>query len=140
MKLRVAKLAGLLASLTAVVLTASAAVHERNLEKSFEVKPGGKLLIKVDQGSVVVATGEAERVQVHVFHKVNGGSKARAEELFANHEVTFGQDGNTVSVMVKTLKQQGVSWSFGEPGLEASYQVNIPRKFNVELHTAGGDI
>ena len=48
------------------------------LEKSFEVKPGGKLAMEVDRGSIRVTTSESDRVQVHVVRELRRASESKA--------------------------------------------------------------
>jgi DUF4097 and DUF4098 domain-containing protein YvlB len=120
--------------------TFAASEIEGNLEKTFTVAAGGKLVIQADRGSIDVATDANAQVHVQVFRKVKGGSKAKAEELLADHEVTMNQDGNTVSVVAKTKSKLSWGWRTGQPNLEVRYVVSIPRRFDVELKTAGGDI
>src|SRR5207249_643867 len=109
------------------------------LEKSFTAAPGGKLMVDADRGAIEVTTDAADKVQVRVFRQVNGGSKADADALFANHEVAFDQQGDTITVTAKNKKQQ--LFSFGNrPGLEVRYEVSLPKKFDVALKTSGGPI
>src|SRR5206468_11465933 len=69
-----------------------------------------------------------------------GGSQAQADELFANHDVTFRQDGNTVSVIGRNKKDQFRFGNFRQPSLQVRYEIRIPRKYNADLNTSGGDI
>jgi DUF4097 and DUF4098 domain-containing protein YvlB len=117
----------------------AASGYEQSLEKSFAVSPGGKLIIQADRGAIGVATDASNRVRVKVFREVKGGSKAHADGLFANHEVTFAQDGNTLSVTARNKKDKTISWG-REPGLQVRYEVSVPKKFDVDLTTAGGDV
>ncbi len=116
------------------------ATYDQNLEKSFPVGAGGKLVIQADMGTIHVATDNADQVAITVLRKIKGGTKAQADEIFADHEVTFAQEGNTVSVIAKRKSQKLLSWHPGRPSLEVRYQVRIPRKFDVDLRTAGGDV
>src|ERR1051326_901999 len=117
----------------------AASGYEQSLEKSFAVSPGGKLIIQADRGAIGVATDASNRVRVKVFREVKGGSKAHADGLFANHEVTFAQDGNTLSVTARNKKDKTISWG-REPGLQVRYGVGVPKKFGVDVSTAGGDV
>src|SRR5437588_6522542 len=77
-----------------------AATYERNLEASFPVVSSGKppkLIIQADRGSIKVSTDSADKVQIRVFREIKSGTKAQADEVFANHEVQFLQDEKTVS-------------------------------------------
>jgi len=129
-----------LATVALFLRTGFAADYEQNLDKSFSVTSGGKLDIQADRGSIEVATDGSEKAEVRVFRKVKGGSKAQADELLNNHEVTLAQDGNTVSVVARNRKERSGFWSLGRANLDVRYQVSIPRKFDVELKTAGGNI
>src|SRR2546425_210416 len=70
--------------------------YDQNVEKSFAATPGGKLVIDADRGAIELTTDGEDKVQVRVFRQVNGGTKTEADTLFANHEVTFDQQGNTI--------------------------------------------
>jgi DUF4097 and DUF4098 domain-containing protein YvlB len=117
-----------------------AAEYEGNLEQAFSVAPGGKLVMQADRGSIDVTTDAGDKAQVRVLRKVKGGSQAQAEALLAEHQVTLQQEGNTISAVARNKSKVSWSWRPGQPVLTVHYQVNIPRKFEVELQTAGGDI
>jgi DUF4097 and DUF4098 domain-containing protein YvlB len=116
-----------------------AADYEANLEKSFSVNSGGKLVLDVDRGSVTVNGESAGKVEVHVFRKIKGASKEKADETFKNHEVVLAQDGNTVSVTAKDKSRSRIV-HFGEPNLQVRYEISIPKRFDVDLKTSGGNI
>src|ERR1051326_5089717 len=130
----------LAAALIAPRTAAAAPDYEQNIEKTLQVAPGGQFTLQADRGSVEVNTDQGNQVQVHVFRKVSGGTKANADELFANHEVTLTQDGNKVLVVAKNKTNKHFSWSINRPGMEVHYVINIPKKFDVELKTAGGNV
>src|SRR5262245_58451847 len=93
------KLAVTTVCLLGSALAIQAAGFESNLDKSFPVKPGGKLVLDADQGSCEIKTMEGgTSVEIHVKREVKQGTKADADELFAKHEVTFQHEGTVVSV------------------------------------------
>ena len=133
--------AGFFAGLLIGIGTAiGAAEYDRTIEKAFQVNTGGKLIVQADRGSIEVNSGTSDNVHVRVLRRVKGGSQARADELFANLEVTFKQDGNTVSVVGRNKKDSSRLGSIRQPNLQVRYEISLPRKFDVELKTAGGDI
>jgi DUF4097 and DUF4098 domain-containing protein YvlB len=132
--------AGLVMVLLLFTSSFAATEIEGNLDKTFAVASGGKLVIQADRGSIEVATDANNQVHVQVFRKVKGGTKSRAEELVTDHEVTIQQDGNTVSVVAKTKSKLSWSWRTGQAYLDVHYVVSIPRRFDVDLKTAGGDV
>jgi DUF4097 and DUF4098 domain-containing protein YvlB len=133
--------AGLLAGVSLGTISVLAAQEfDQNLDKSFRASPGGKLVIQADRGSITLDPKDSDQVQIRVLRKVKGGTKAQAYELFADHEVTFQQEGNTFTVVAKNKKNQSGFWRTGQPQLQVSYQVVLPKKFNVDLRASGGDI
>lgn len=116
-----------------------AADHESNLRKKFTASPGGKLVIEADRGSIEVTAKSEETVDVQVFREVTRASAAKAQEVFAAHEVTFQQEGNQVLVRAK-YKKEWPAWRFWRPNLQVRYQIAVPKQFNLDLKTAGGGI
>ncbi|MGA2748346.1 MAG: DUF4097 family beta strand repeat-containing protein [Verrucomicrobiota bacterium] len=114
--------------------------YQANLDKTFSVTPGGRLVVSADMGPIHVVAGPSDKVEIHVLRKVQGGTKSDADELFARHEVTFAQDGNTVSVISRNKHQSSWGWNVHRRYLEVSYEVTAPEQFDMELGTAGGDI
>jgi len=133
--------AGLLAgALFAAGTALSAAEFENNLDKSFPVSPGGKLVIDADRGAIEVTTTDADKAEVQVFRKVRYVSQSRANEIFAAHEVNFQQQGDQVSVRAQFHGGAGGWFTLARSSLQVRYQITIPKKFNVDLKTAGGTI
>src|SRR5438876_8800241 len=116
MKTKVKHLTGicLFGGLLALTQSSVAAEFEGNLEKTFSITGAGKLSIDADRGSITIKTSAADKVEARVFRKVKAGSKEKADELFKDHEVTFSQDGNSISVVAKQKSQRRLI-SFGEP-------------------------
>jgi len=119
--------------------SAAAAEVEKDLEHSFAVRPGGTLVIEADRGSIRVIAGGDEKVEVKVFRKASSASGARAEEILANHAVTFQQEGNEVRVRAESSKQIN-GWLGRLSNLQVRYEVAVPRQFNPDLRTAGGSV
>jgi DUF4097 and DUF4098 domain-containing protein YvlB len=132
--------AGLLAC-AAVLLSALTvrADAEDRIKKTFSVNPGGQLTVRADRGSITVTTTEANSVDVEVIRKVKGASDAKAETMFKDHEVTFSQDGNSVEVTAK-YKRELRFWEQIWNRFQVQYLIAIPKKFNLDLKTAGGAI
>src|SRR2546423_3266244 len=130
-------LAGLLLGIGTVV---GAAEYDQKIEKEFQVSTGGTLIVQADQGSIEVNSDASDKVHVRVLRHVKGGSQAQADELFGNHDVTFRQDGNTVSVIGRNKKDRFRFGSIRQPSLQVRYEISIPKRFDVDLNTSGGDI
>src|SRR5262245_60943953 len=118
---------------------ANATDFDNDLDKTFQVSPGGSLILDADQGSCDVATTAVDKVQIRVLRKTKNATQAQADELFANHQVTFEKDGQTVSVVAKNKKNASFRTS-NSPWLEVRYVIEIPKKFDLDLRTSGGDL
>ncbi|MBI3849358.1 MAG: hypothetical protein HY298_03550 [Verrucomicrobia bacterium] len=133
--------AGLLVGALFTAATAFAlGEYDNNLKKSFPASPGGKLVVDADRGAIDVTTGETDKVEVQVFRKLRGLSQSRADEIFKAHEMTFEQQADLVTVSAKFQGATGGLFNRGGSGLQVRYQISIPKKFNVDLKTAGGGI
>jgi hypothetical protein len=124
-------------AMTLAMTTYAGPKYEQNIDKTFDVAPGSQLEVSADMGTIHVVTGADNKLVIHVLRRVEGGEKKDADEIFSGHEVTFEQEGNTVSVVAKNKNH--TQWS-NRQSLEISYEITAPRKFNFELSTAGGDI
>lgn len=124
-------------ALASIPMVAWAEDFENNMEKSFTVSPGGKLKVEVDLGSVTVNTDADGKTEIHVYRKFKKGSQSDADKWFANHPVAVSQQGDEISITQKNKKP--FVWTRGID-VEVRYVVSIPRKFNVDLSTAGGSI
>src|SRR5262245_53954144 len=89
-----------LALLLASSLTVGAETQEQ-INKSFAVKPGGKLVLDVDFGSVQITTNSTGEVTIDVLRKISRRHKAEEEQFLRDHPVTLTQDGNTVTIYSK---------------------------------------
>lgn len=129
----------------AAAIESSAAATEDNLQKAFTVSPGGKLVVDANAGSIQIKTAPANQVSVEVFRKITVRGRAgvrdeeREREVLQANEITFSQDGNTVTVSSKSRNR----WNFSHNSsmdFEVRYIISTPKKFNVDLKTAGGGI
>jgi len=103
---------------------------EKRLDRTFTVSPGGKLLVDSDGGNVTVNGTEGDQVVVHILMT---GSDAALERT----EMSADQSSDGVSV--QTRHSGGWRNWFGEsPG--ATVTVTVPKNYNVDLKTSGGNL
>jgi hypothetical protein len=117
-----------------------AAITESNLNKTFPAKPGGQLVMEVDQGSIAIKTSERSEVTVEVKRKLRGAEGAKAQEIFAAHEVNFDADGDRVEVRAKFKTEPNRWFTRGKINLDVEYTVMLPKQFNLDLKTGSGSI
>ncbi len=115
----------------------SAAEPETTIHKSFKVNEGGKLRMEVI-GSIEVVTGDNSTVDVVIERKVNPKFLSDTAKILERHEVTFTQNGDDIHVRAEF--KQDRKWFSGQWRLQAKQIVTIPKRFHLDLKTAGGSI
>ncbi|HWI59021.1 MAG TPA: DUF4097 family beta strand repeat-containing protein [Bacillota bacterium] len=123
-----------------VMLSAAAPLQalEDVTNRTFSVKPGGKLVMDVDRGSIQIAPSDADEVQVEVSRKVDKANDEKAAEILRRHEITFAQEAADVRVTAE-LKNQS-KFSFNGFSLQVKYTVRVPKKFDLDVRTHGGSV
>ena len=64
------------------------------IEKSYSVQPGGKLIVETQQGSIKIRTGTGNTVEVNVVKRVDARSEDEAKDAFERVPVYFDQRGD----------------------------------------------
>lgn len=113
---------------------------EDRVEKSFPVSAGGQLTVNADRGAIEVTAAEGENVEVEVIRKVRVASDAKAKEILEDHQLTFNHQGANVEVLAKYHGTTGRLWRELWNRLHVRFVISVPKKYNVDLKTAGGSI
>lgn len=127
-------IAGLVAGHTSISYSRD---MDEQVTKSFQVNQGQWLRLKSDLGSVEVNSWDRDEVKVTVVKTADTNSKKRAAELFNELELTFDQDLEGVKIQAEYHGPR--NW-WGEHRLRVHFDISVPRKFNLDLRTAGGSI
>lgn len=123
----------------ALLATSARADLEDRIAKSFPVQPGDKLVAELDRGAIEVSSANVETVEIEVTRKA-GGTKAQAQRTLDTHQVTITQTGNRVEIRAKHDTEKSIGWFRRSPELQVKCRVLVPRRFDVDLKTAGGSI
>jgi len=119
--------------------TALAATEEQ-INKTFQIAPGGSLVVDVDTGSIDVNTNAAPGgVAVDVWRKVTRKNKDAEERFLRENPVQFLPEGNTLTVRCRT-KEKNLWFGGWANRNEAKYTIHVPAQFNARLNTSGGGI
>lgn len=134
-----AQLLRLVALISFSALTALAAEQDI-IEKSFTVKPGDNLLIHADRGSINVLTSDSDKVDIKIVRELKRASDEEAREAYETHKIDIAQEGDTIRI--ETEDNAGFVRNLRNvfKNLQVEYTVSIPSRFNVDLHTSGGNI
>jgi hypothetical protein len=120
-----------------LALTASAA-SEENISQQLDATPGGKLVVDVDFGTINVTAGTDKKVAVEAHRKIDFGDELKEKEYFSAAPITITKDGNVITVQAHNSKKNW--WNFGHSEMHGQYTIHVPKKFETDLHTEGGDV
>jgi DUF4097 and DUF4098 domain-containing protein YvlB len=124
---------------TAMLLPAFAVLAEQDvINKTFDVKPGGRLHMDLDRGGVKILTSKSDKVEIEVVRELKRGSVEQAREAFEKHQIEFSQDGNNVEIQSNTKGFNPLKNLFNNFRVE--YTVSIPARFDVDVRTTGGNL
>jgi DUF4097 and DUF4098 domain-containing protein YvlB len=116
-------------------VTAVAGIND-DINRSFDVQPGGQLVLNADFGDVDIRTHAASKVDVRVVREAKTSSDRKAQELFDDYRVTFDQSGEQIEIRAEVPRR---SWRWSN-NLRVRFEITVPSRFDLDLRTAGGDI
>ena len=121
-------------------VTAAAAIEE-TINKSFNVRPGGKLAVDTNRGSIQVEGMRGDSVEIEIIQNVRTTSKRTARDILDDFKVSFDQDGNDIFVKAE-YRKNGFRGFLNRMAnrLQVKFIISVPHEYDVELHTAGGSI
>ncbi|HEX4652853.1 MAG TPA: DUF4097 family beta strand repeat-containing protein [Candidatus Udaeobacter sp.] len=121
-----------------LALSASAA-SEQNISQQVDAKPGDKLVVDVDFGTIDVTAGADNKVALEARRTIDFGDEAREKQYFSDVPVTVTKDGNVITVRARGSKQENW-WNFGHLETRGQYTIQVPKKFDNDLRTGAGDV
>lgn len=112
------------------------------IEKSFQVRPGGVLHFDADLANVEIVTGDSDTLRVAYTRKFKVSTAEEANELRQKLKVEMEQTGatipkgeaNTVKVVVRFADDPNQS---NRNKVRLDFRISMPRKFNLKLRTGG---
>lgn len=126
-------------ALLAVSATAEAKIV-RTVEKTFAVAPGGIFTGSTQGGDIRVVSADVAEVHVIARQTIRTDSEQEADELLQGLQFRLEQQGNNVVAEAKYEKGRvGFHWKSWPP-VTVDYTVTVPRAYNLDLSTSGGDI
>lgn len=112
----------------------------RTVEKTFTVRSGEHLRASTQGGDITIKTADSNEVRVVAKQVVRASSEAEADEILAKLTLKLEQNGNEVLAEAKYEKSGPRTWFGSWPPVSVSFEVTVPRNFNLNLNTSGGNI
>lgn len=127
-------------TLFVLLISISASVaSEENLSQQIDVTPGGKLIVDVDFGTIQIGVSADGKIALEAHRRVEFGDETKEKQYLAAAPITVTKEGNVVTVRA-LRKESWSNWNFGHSRMDASYTLHVPKKFDLDLRTSGGDI
>lgn len=116
------------------------ASSEDIVQRHLAATGGGKVTVDVDFGSIEVAAGNENEITIDATRKVDWEDEQAEKEYFANVPVKISQEGNAITISAR--RQGGMSGhsSRHHSTTDGRYVIRVPKNFEVELQTSGGEI
>jgi len=99
------------------------------------VPESGRLILRADVGSVSVAVGPPERLACQVRLTAYTGDRAEAAHIFRGMDLNLRQSGR-----LAILTARDISARRRGSRVSVEFNLNVPRRFNLDLETHGGDV
>ncbi len=103
----------------------------KKFEKKYSIQPGGLLILDADVGDITINGGDKDELSAVVTAR---GSENHLEK----YHVSFDQDGNTVRI--KGEHERKFFHFFDGGSFDVHYEIQLPKNFNLELQTSGGNL
>ena len=105
--------------------------YVRSTTKTFEIGNGGALDINT-VGAVTVVGSDRSNVEVEETVRVYTNDRERAQRLAGELEAEYNVDGTTLRIRTNNeIRSSRLSWSF---------EIRVPRRFDVDVETASGPV
>ena len=119
----------LLATLGLSALVLGSTLGADTVGDTFEVNPGGWLVLETDMGSIDIQTADVPAVAIEIEN---------AERL----ELSFSQDEDNVYIKGDKLDERSFFSRFIEVNWKETpkFRIVVPRHYNLDLQTSGGGI
>lgn len=101
------------------------------VRKTFEVSPGGTLRISGIRGDVRVDAWAKNQVHIHEIKKMDVLTEAEARAVLERSRMSYAQEGNVVTVAGENFRRES---------LISDFRIQVPKSFNLDVTTRGGDL
>lgn len=104
------------------------------IEKSFQVRPGGLLTFDAELADAEIVTEDTGAIRVEFKRRFKVDTAREADELRQKLSVEMAQSDNNVKVVVRFADDRNQT---NRGKVQLDFRITMPRKFNLDLRTAG---
>ena len=129
-----------LSLLLCILISPSRADIEDTISETFDVSPGGNLVVDADIGAIKVITHGKNIVAVEIIRKLDTNSKKEADKILEDLTIDFEQQGENVTIIAKLDDSDWNFWNKIRRKIKVEFSIIVPNQYNVDLKTSGGSI
>jgi hypothetical protein len=112
---------------------------EGDLQKSFHVGKGGKLILETDIGAIDVKTHGKNEVNIDIEFKAKSSQK-KLKQFLDELVVDFQQNGDDVTIEAEYNRDHRNFWNSIGKHVKVQFSIVVPEQYNLDLSTSGGSI
>ncbi|HEX2861648.1 MAG TPA: DUF4097 family beta strand repeat-containing protein [Lacunisphaera sp.] len=112
----------------------------RTVEKTFTVQPGGNLRASTQGGNITIKTNDRAEVHVLIKQTMRTSSEQEADDILSKLVLKLEQSGNDVTIESKYERSGPRNWFGNWPPVSVSFEITVPKSYNLGLNTSGGNI
>lgn len=124
-------------SLSALTAFASS---EDIVQRHLTATGGGRLTVNVEFGSIEVTAGNDNEISIDADRKIDWGDEKAEKDYFSNVPVKISQQGNAITVEARREGGMSGYHRHGRTITDGRYVIRVPKNFNADLRTSGGEI
>jgi len=111
------------------------------IKRSFDVRPGGTLVVDIDRGNIEVETTSGNTVYVEMERIVKVDSREEAKLVLEDHEWDMFRQGDDVRIESRFEPERG-NWRKwrDHDRFELRVRVRVPESYNVDFTNGAGNI
>lgn len=108
------------------------------VKESFEVRPGGTLIVDMDHGNLEIEASRGNMVHIEVERIVKARSRADADNVLNEHDLEFSSLNDDVRIESR-YHEESRFWG-DRNQLKVLIRVRVPIEYNVDFATGMGNI
>ncbi|MBI4553355.1 MAG: DUF4097 family beta strand repeat protein [Candidatus Latescibacteria bacterium] len=120
----------------ACVGAAREATEEEIFERTLPLKPGGLLTLENENGGVTVRSWDRNEVKIWAKKKAYAHDEEEAAELLKEVEIRVDQTADRIDILTDRPRRS----SFGNRGVNVTYEITVPKEISLELDTVNGGV
>ncbi len=124
---------------------ANASTAKKTFKKSISFNQGGYLSLSNKNGEIEITAWEKDVVEIIAYKVVRASDRETAEKLLEHLKIEIKENDNEIIVETDfpSSSDNGFfGWLFegGNNSFSVSYEVKVPRKIDLNIHTTNGDV